>query len=63
MKSFFLLASVVMAAIWLWWWISGLFLLDMPIDDIKLYQIRREIPLIEALLFYIAYRVTPETKK
>lgn len=63
MKNFFLLASVVMTAIWLWWWISGLFLLDIPIDDIKLYQIRREIPLIEALLFYIAYRVTPETKK
>ena len=59
LKHFLLAGAILMAAMYVWWWFSGLFLLDLSAEDLKLYGIRREIPLIEAVLLYIAWKVTP----
>lgn len=59
LKYFFLVGAILMAIVYVWWSFSGAFLLDLPNEDMRLYQIRRELPLIEAILLYIAWRLTP----
>lgn len=54
--------AVSYAVIYVGWFLQGYFILDLSVADMKLYQIRRELPLIVALLAYIAWRVTPESK-
>jgi len=62
LKHFLLLGAIFSVGFYLWWWLSPYFWLDLTLEDGKLYQIRREIVLLEALAFYIAWRVTPESK-
>ena len=59
LKNFFLVGAILMSVLYVWWLLSGWFLLGLSAEDLKLYGVRRELPLIEALLLYIAWRLTP----
>lgn len=59
-KTLFLAGAILVTGMYLWWMFSGWFLLDLSSEDLKLYGVRRELLMIEAVLLYIAWRLTPE---
>ena len=59
LKYFFLAGAILMAAMYVYWMVGQWLWLDLSPEELKLYGIRRELPLIEALLLYVAWRMTP----
>lgn len=59
MKRLLLAGALFSTLAYVWWLFAGYFLLDLSLEDLKLYQIRRELVSVTALAFYIAWRVTP----
>lgn len=62
LRLILLVGCVLAAATWVWWLVSQWFIFDLSAEDAKLYGIRRELVLIEAIGLYIAWRVTPKGK-
>lgn len=57
-KHFFLVGAVTMGLVAIYWILGQWLFLDLSSEELKLYSIRREIALIEAVVLYIAYKVS-----
>ncbi|GEM_PF-3565972 len=63
LKKVFLVGSWITFFLFLWWSVSQYLLLNLSLEDTKMYQIRREISFLIFLATYIAWRVTPDPKQ